>query len=119
MTGTDTWTRPAWLAEARAWIEARLDERQLVVAGRLRDAYLEPWAGTASRAELATAADLARRTGTIQRALKWYLVSRSMPPKVRAAHGGSVSYASSCTSQTRRSAPGSPSPRSRSSLGTG
>ena len=38
---------------------------------RLRDAYLEAWTSYGSRAALVDAADAARRTGTLQRALAW------------------------------------------------
>jgi hypothetical protein len=59
---------------------------------RLRDAYLEPWAGFASRADLIEAADLARRTGTIGRAMAWRGFALAMPPAVRAEHIDSVPY---------------------------
>lgn len=59
---------------------------------RLRDAYLEPWAGVASRADLIEAADLALRTGTIGRAIAWRRFALAMPPAVRAEHIDSVSY---------------------------
>ena len=59
---------------------------------RLRDAYLEPWTSVAPRDEIVAAADLARRTGTVQRALAWYLTSPEMPPDVRAEHSASVPY---------------------------
>ena len=48
MSGTNDWTRPEWVGEARP--------------------------GSRPRAELVDAAELARRTGTVQRAL---VVSRS------------------------------------------
>jgi hypothetical protein len=59
---------------------------------RLRDAYLEPWTTVLPRDELVVAADMARRTGTVQRALAWYLASREMPPDVRAEHSASLPY---------------------------
>lgn len=59
---------------------------------RLRDAYLEPWTGVLGRGELVAAAELGRRTGTVQRAVAWYLGSSPMPPKVRAEHSASVPY---------------------------
>lgn len=59
---------------------------------RLRDAYLEPWTSLASRGELVAAAGLARRTGTVQRALHWYLSSRAMPPTVHDEYSASVPY---------------------------
>jgi hypothetical protein len=58
---------------------------------RLRDAYLEPWT-VMPRDEVVAAAELARRTGTVQRALAWYLGSREMPPAERAEYGASVPY---------------------------
>ncbi|HET9243601.1 MAG TPA: phosphotransferase [Gaiella sp.] len=59
---------------------------------RLCDAYLEPWTRVLPRPDLAAALELARRTGTVQRALAWYLTSPEMPPAVRAEHGASVPY---------------------------
>jgi hypothetical protein len=59
---------------------------------RLRDAYLEPWTSLARPADLAAAADLARRTGTIQRAMAWHRVARLMPPEVRIENIDSVAY---------------------------
>ena len=46
---------------------------------RLRDAYLEPWAGYGSRAELRIALDLALRLGPLTRALGWDRVLGGMP----------------------------------------
>jgi Phosphotransferase enzyme family len=59
---------------------------------RLRDAYLERWTGQASHAELVETAELARRTGTIQRALAWYRLVRLMPPERRHEEQDSVPY---------------------------
>lgn len=59
---------------------------------RLLDAYLEPWSGHGTRAELLAAADLARRTGTIQRTLAWRRVLKAMPPEVRAEDVDAVPY---------------------------
>ena len=59
---------------------------------RLRDAYLEPWTTVASRDELVATADLARRTGTVQRALAWYLGTREMPALVGAEYSASLPY---------------------------
>jgi hypothetical protein len=59
---------------------------------RLVDAYLEPWRGIASPDDLRRAADLARRTGTIQRSLAWRDTVLGMPPEVRAEHVDSVPY---------------------------
>ena len=58
----------------------------------LRDAYLEPWTALLPRDQLVAAADLARRTGTVQRALAWYLSSRAMPPRVRDEYSASLPY---------------------------
>ena len=59
---------------------------------RLLDAYLEPWSDHGSRAELLAAADLARRTGTIQRTLAWRRVVKAMPPDERAEDVEAVPY---------------------------
>jgi hypothetical protein len=59
---------------------------------RLRDAYLEPWGRFGSHAELIEAAELARRTGTIGRAMAWRWFALAMPPPVRAEHMDSVPY---------------------------
>lgn len=59
---------------------------------RLLDAYLEPWQRLAQPADLLEAADLARGTGTIQRALAWRSSVLGMPPDVRAEHVDSVPY---------------------------
>ena len=59
---------------------------------RLRDAYLEPWSAHGTRAELLEAADLARRTGTVQRALAWYDFVQRMPPELRHEEQDSVPY---------------------------
>lgn len=59
---------------------------------RLRDAYLEAWSGYGSRADLVETAELARRTGTIQRALAWYKFVQLMPPERRHEEQDSVPY---------------------------
>lgn len=59
---------------------------------RLRDAYLEPWEGFGTRAELVETAELARRTGTLQRALAWYATVLSMPRERRHEEQDSVPY---------------------------
>ncbi|MGI8871965.1 MAG: phosphotransferase [Candidatus Limnocylindria bacterium] len=59
---------------------------------RLRDAYLEPWQSFAPQRELVEVADLARRTGTIQRSLAWRRMTRDMPPGIRAEHVDTVAY---------------------------
>lgn len=47
--------------------------------GVLRDAYLEPWAGVASREDLVRGAELARRVGQVSRALTWDAVAMAYP----------------------------------------
>lgn len=59
---------------------------------RLRDAYLEPWTGHGSRDELVETADLARRTGTLQRGLAWYSTVLAMPAARRHEEQDSVPY---------------------------
>ncbi len=59
---------------------------------RLRDAYLEPWERFGSRAELVETAELARRTGTLQRALAWYATVLEMPRQRRHEEQDSVPY---------------------------
>jgi hypothetical protein len=59
---------------------------------RLRDAYLEPWTSVGSRADVTAAADLARLTGAVQRALGWHRVARLMPPEVRVENIDAVPY---------------------------
>jgi hypothetical protein len=59
---------------------------------RLLAAYLEPWSGVASNAELAEAAGLARWTGTIQRSLAWRRSVLAMPLDLRAEYVDAVPY---------------------------
>jgi hypothetical protein len=59
---------------------------------RLVDAYLEPWAGHGGREELLEAADLARRTGTVQRSLAWRRGVLAMPQAFRDEYVDSVPY---------------------------
>jgi hypothetical protein len=59
---------------------------------RLRDAYLEPWTAQATASDLLTGADIARRTGTVQRAMAWYRAAQAMPPDVKAEEIASVPY---------------------------
>jgi hypothetical protein len=59
---------------------------------RLRDAYLEGWTSYAPLPELIETAEMARRTGTIQRALAWYRVVNEMPPDRRHEEQDSVPY---------------------------
>ena len=58
----------------------------------LRDAYLEPWTAVAPRNDLLAAANLARRTGVIGRAMAWRRFALAMPPDVRAENIDSVPY---------------------------
>jgi hypothetical protein len=59
---------------------------------RLRDAYLEPWTARAPAGDLLAATDIARRTGTVQRAMAWYIAAQHMPPDVKAEEIASVPY---------------------------
>jgi hypothetical protein len=59
---------------------------------RLLSAYLEPWGSRWSAAELAEALELARRTGTIGRAMAWRAYGLDMPPEVRAEYIDAVPY---------------------------
>ncbi|MEX2238160.1 MAG: phosphotransferase [Dehalococcoidia bacterium] len=58
----------------------------------MRDAYLEGWSAFGSHEELVEIAEMARRTGTVQRALEWYYTATQMPPSVRAENIDSVPY---------------------------
>ncbi len=57
---------------------------------RLRDAYLEPWAGSCSRKDLITAFDLAMQVGAVNRALTWHRVVSSLPRKWRVQNADAV-----------------------------
>jgi hypothetical protein len=59
---------------------------------RLRDAYLEPWGAFGTHRELVAAAETARRTGTIQRALAWYRYLQAMPREEALDDWPSVPY---------------------------
>lgn len=59
---------------------------------RLRDAYLEPWGDYGSRDQLRAAAELSRRTGTIQRAIAWYRYIEQLPAAYAAEEIPSVPY---------------------------
>ncbi|HEX2194560.1 MAG TPA: phosphotransferase [Candidatus Limnocylindria bacterium] len=59
---------------------------------RLRDAYLEPWRTLVAHQDLVEAAELARQTGTIQRAMAWSRVVMQMPAAIRAEHVDAVPY---------------------------
>jgi hypothetical protein len=59
---------------------------------RLRDAYLEPFAGFASQAELVEAADLAHFTGTAARTLAWYRFVYAREPEFRLEDADTVPY---------------------------
>lgn len=67
-------------------------EAESVPLLRLRDAYLEPWEAFGTRSELVETAELARRTGTLQRALAWYATVLAMPRTRRAEEQDSVPY---------------------------
>ena len=54
---------------------------------RVRDAYLEPFTGLASRAELVRYVDLARRCGCVTRALSWRGALTGEPASTHAAFG--------------------------------
>jgi hypothetical protein len=59
---------------------------------RLLDAYLEPWQAVATMAELREAADIARRTGTVGRAMAYRRWVSEMPPDVAAQEVDSIAY---------------------------
>ncbi len=59
---------------------------------RMRDAYLEPWGAYGTHAELIAIADLARRTGTVARALAWSRFLDGLPVDRRAEFQPSVPY---------------------------
>jgi hypothetical protein len=61
-------------------------------AARLLHAYLEPWSTFGGRDELLAAADMARRTGTVQRSLAWRRVVLAMPQAFRDEYVDSVPY---------------------------
>ncbi len=63
-----------------------------VELGRLRDAYLEPFADSGTRDGLELAAGLAYRTGTLARSLAWQRYAESLPPRERDEDLASVSY---------------------------
>jgi hypothetical protein len=58
---------------------------------RLCDAYLEPWAGRGSPADLRAALDLALRLGPLTRALAWSRVLGGMPAAAAGEWAGNVS----------------------------
>jgi hypothetical protein len=66
---------------------------------RLRCADLEPWTLT-SRSAFVVATDLARQTGTVQRALAWRRLVHDMQPTIRAEHVDSVPYGLRFSSST-------------------
>ena len=57
---------------------------------RLRDAYLEPWTTSHSRAELETATLLAMRVAIIGRALSWHRALTGIPPDDHGEWAGNV-----------------------------
>jgi hypothetical protein len=59
---------------------------------RLRDAYLEPFAGYGSHDELVGAVDLAHLTGTIGRTLAWHRFVYAREPEFRADDTETVPY---------------------------
>jgi hypothetical protein len=59
---------------------------------RLRDAYLEPFAGYGNHDELAAAVDLAHLTGTIGRTLAWHRFVYAREPEFRADDTETVPY---------------------------
>jgi len=59
---------------------------------RLRDAYLEPFAGYGSHDELAAAVDLAHLTGTIGRTLAWHRFVYEREPEFRGDDVEAVPY---------------------------
>ncbi|HEX2141942.1 MAG TPA: phosphotransferase [Candidatus Limnocylindria bacterium] len=59
---------------------------------RLLSAYLEPWTRLVPSEQVLAAADMARRTGTIQRAMAWRDYTAVMPPAVAAENVDSVPY---------------------------
>jgi len=59
-------------------------------AGRVLDAYLEPFTALAPRRELVAAVPLARRVGDICGALKWRLIVPNLPPPHDAEHADIV-----------------------------
>ncbi len=59
---------------------------------RLRDAYLEPFSGHGSAAELVEAAELAHFTGTAARALNWYRFIYAREPEFRTHDEDAVPY---------------------------
>jgi len=59
--------------------------------GRLVDAYLEPWSGFGSSADLRAALDLALRLGPLTRALAWKRVLAGLPADVAGEWGDGVS----------------------------
>ncbi|MEO7229778.1 MAG: aminoglycoside phosphotransferase family protein [Candidatus Limnocylindrales bacterium] len=59
---------------------------------RLRDAYLEPWGSFGSASDLLEAAELARRTGTVQRSIAWARLIASLPAVARAEDVETISY---------------------------
>lgn len=60
--------------------------------GRLRDAYLEPFARYAGPAELSAAFDLAYRVGTVARALAWYRFVTAGDSQFRGEDADAVPY---------------------------
>jgi hypothetical protein len=59
---------------------------------RLRDAYLEPFAGYGTHKELVTAVELAHLTGTVGRTLAWHRFVYAREPEFRADDAETVPY---------------------------
>jgi hypothetical protein len=59
---------------------------------RLRDAYLEPFSGLGTHAELVEAADLAHYVGTAARSLNWYRLIYAREPEFRFDDEDAVPY---------------------------
>lgn len=59
---------------------------------RLRDAYLEPFAGHSTRDELGAAVDLAHLTGTLARTLAWERFTAEREPQFRDSDAEAVPY---------------------------
>jgi hypothetical protein len=65
-------------------------EAPATALARLRDAYLEPWTATHSRAELDHAVPLAMRLAIIGRALSWHRALTEIPPRDHGEWAGNV-----------------------------
>ena len=68
-------------------LELEPDDPELA---RLRGIYLEPWADYAPPQALSSAFDLARRVGTVSRALTWHRVVSNLEEPFTSQHAGAV-----------------------------